>query len=69
MIGAYLENILMRLSLSPVVQSFKVLKQREGDDEGYIRVKSALLKGDIFEFSEYFVVEKGRLMVKTYNFH
>lgn len=69
MIRSYLENILLRLSISPIIHSFKIIKQREGDDEGYIRVKSILINDDIFEFSEYLIMEKNLLIVKRYNFH
>lgn len=69
MIHAYIENILLRLSVSPIIQSFKILKQREAEDEGYIRVKSFLFNGDVLEFSEYLITENNLLMVKTYNFH
>lgn len=69
MIHAYIENILLRLSISPIVQSFKILKQREADDEGYIRIKCLLLNGDVLEFSEYLTVEQNLLIVKSYNFH
>ena len=69
MIHTYIENILLRLSISPVVQSFKILKQREADDEGYIRVKCFLFNGDVLEFSEYLIVEQNLIIVKSYNFH
>ena len=69
MIHSYIENILLRLSISPFIQSFKVAKQRQGDDEGHMRVKSLLINGDIFEFSEYLIMEKNSLIVKRYNFH
>ncbi len=69
MIDTYIENILLRLSISPIIQSFKILKQREADDEGYIRVKCFLFNGDVLEFSEYLIVEQNLLIVKSYNFH
>lgn len=69
MIHAYIENILLRLSISPIVQSFKILKQREADDEGYIRIKCLLFNGDVLEFSEYLIIGQNLLIVKSYNFH
>jgi len=69
LIHFYIENILLRLSISPIIQTFEVVKQREGNDEGYIRVKCNLFNSDIFEFSEYLVLEKDLVVVKTYNFH
>jgi len=64
-----MESIVLKLSTSPIVQSFKIIKQREGEDEGFIRAKSYLYNSDIFEFSEYFIVEKNLVVIKTYNFH
>jgi hypothetical protein len=69
LIHTYIENILLRLSISPVIQSFKILKQREAGDEGYIRIKCFLTNGDVLEFSEYLIVENNLLKLKTYNFH
>src|SRR4030042_661255 len=68
-IGIYFEKILLRLSISPIVQAFTILKQKEGDEEGYLRVKCKLCNSDVFEFSEYVVREQRHVVVETYNFH
>ena len=69
MIQEYIENIVERLSISPVIRTFHVLRYRITDEEGHLRVKCNLLSNDIVEMNEYFQLEKDKIEVKTYSFH
>jgi hypothetical protein len=48
-----LKDILQELLISPVISSFKVIRQEVGDEDGYIRAKCTLSNGDRLEFAEY----------------
>ena len=69
MLESYLDGILQELFISPVISSFKVLRQEVGDEDGYIRMKCTLSNGDILEFAEYLMVCKNTIHIETYSFH
>ncbi|MDI6736491.1 MAG: DUF6516 family protein [bacterium] len=69
MIQEYIEDIVEKLSISPVIKTFHVLRYRITDEEGHLRVKCNLLNNDIVEMNEYFQLEKDKIEVKTYSFH
>lgn len=69
MIQAYLEDILERLSVSPVITSFQVLRHRTTNEEGHLRVKCKLLNDDIIEMNEYVEIKGEKIEVVTYSFH
>ena len=69
MIQTYFEQILLRLSISQAVRHFTILKQKESDEEGYLRVRCTLCNGDMFEGSEYVLCEPKSIVIETYSFH
>jgi len=69
MISDFFDSIIQLLFLSPAVSAFNVLKQVEGEDEGYHRIKCTLANKDILEFAEYVRIVKKRIHIVTYSFH
>jgi len=69
MISDFFDGVIQRLFLSQAVSSFNVLKQVEGEDEGYHRIKCMLTNNDILEFAEYVILIKKKVHVETYSFH
>lgn len=69
MIREYLENVIERLSISPAIKTFQVLRYRVTDEEGHLRIKCNLLNNDIVEMNKYLQIEKGKIEVKNYSFH
>ena len=69
MIQAYFDEMLQSLIVSNVVSSFKLLRQETGDEDGFIRIKSILSDGGIFEFAEYVIAPGNNITVETYSYH
>lgn len=69
MIENYLGNIVQDLLIRYAVSSFRVLKIKMGEKDGYIRIKCKLSNGDIFEFAEYVIIYKNKIHAETYSYH
>jgi hypothetical protein len=69
MITAYFDSIRQTLILDELVESFKVLREMTGNNDGFIRVKCRLADGSILEFAEYAQIEAGRISRQTYSYH
>ena len=51
---AYLEEIKLRLIVSPVIAEYCILKERATRTDGYLRVRTTLINGDFLELVEAF---------------
>jgi len=66
----YLQAIQDRLLLDPLIANFHILRERETAIDGYLRVKTTLINGSLFEFAEYFQhTPEGEIHVVTYTYH
>ena len=69
MIEDYFDRLLQDLIISRAVSSFNVLKQETGEEEGFIRIKCALIDDSILEFAEYVIFYRNKIHVETYSYH
>lgn len=69
MIAAYFDSIRQTLILDEQVESFKVLREMTGNNDGFIRVKCRLADGSLLEFAEYVQIVSGRISRQTYSYH
>lgn len=68
MVEPYFNDILARLSNSAAVVSFRILRSRMRDRDGYLRVRCVLANDDLFEFSEYVVLSGENIQIVDYSF-
>lgn len=68
MIEDYFQQLIERLLVSPAVSSFRTVKQRILEDDGYVRIKCRLQKAQRLEFAEYVQAHEGVIRVITYNY-
>jgi uncharacterized protein DUF6516 len=69
MITSYFDAIRQNLILHELVESFKVIREMSGNNDGFIRVKCCLADGSILEFAEYAQIVSGRISRQTYSYH
>lgn len=69
MIENHIEGILQELLTSPVVSSFKVIRQEIAENEGFIRIKCLLSDGGVVEFAEYIEIRSEEVSIETYSYH
>lgn len=69
MVEEYQTSVIQELLANPVISSFKIIRQENGEDEGYLRVKCLLSNGDLLEFSEYVEVNNNKISIITYSYH
>lgn len=53
MIDSYFEEIILKLSEAPHVDSFSVIKRKTTGTDGYLRIKAKLISDDTLEISIY----------------
>lgn len=68
-IREYLEECIVLLTTSTIVNSFQVTKRRETETDGYLRARSVLLDGDLFEISLYCQLVEDEVKIAGYRFH
>ena len=68
MVEQYFNDLLARLSNSAAVISFRIVRRRMRDKDGYLRVRCVLANGDLFEFSEYVVLSGENIQIVDYSF-
>lgn len=68
-IREYLEECIVFLTTSEIISSFQVTKRRETETDGYLRVRSVLLDGDLFEISLYCQLVEDEVKIAGYRFH
>ncbi|MBI4746682.1 MAG: hypothetical protein HY786_09150 [Deltaproteobacteria bacterium] len=68
-INEYLEDGILSLTVSPVVDRFQIITRRETDTDGYLRIRAILLDKGLLEISIYgqFIVDAVHLI--DYRFH
>ncbi len=64
----HLVEIYTRLSISPIVESFVVLENRDARDQGYFRARVTLINQDQVELAEYFAVVNEQIQVIRYRY-
>lgn len=69
MIAEYFDSIRQVLILDEVVDSFQIIREMSGHNDGFIRVKCRLSDGSVLEFAEYAQIVSGRISRKTYSYH
>ncbi len=67
-IRQYLDELKMRLLLSPIIVSYRITAERELNDRGYFRARLTLVNGDFLEVSEYFILQNGRCVTLEYRY-
>lgn len=67
-IRQYLDELKMRLLLSPIIASYRITAERELNDRGYFRARLTLMNGDFLETSEYFILQSGRCVTQEYRY-
>lgn len=65
----YIEESILFLTISPVVQRFKVIKRRETETDGYLRVRAVLIDETLLEISMYCQPTEGAVRLIGYRFH
>jgi hypothetical protein len=69
MITGYFDAIRQTLILDELVESFRIIREISGHNDGFIRVKCCLSDGSILEFAEYAQIVSGKISRKTYSYH
>jgi len=65
----YFSDAKSQLAFSRIVKSFTVLSEFEKELEGYTRIKSVLVSGDLLEFFIYITQDEDKITVQKYSFH
>lgn len=68
-IHEYLEECVLLLTISPVVDHFQVVKRREMGTDGYLRVRAILTDKGLLEISLYCQVVEDDTHLMGYRFH
>ena len=68
MVEQYFNDILAQLSSSAAVVSFRIVRRRMRDRDGYLKVRCVLTNGDFLEFSEYVILSKEDIRIADYSF-
>lgn len=64
----YLDDIRSKIMMSEVINSVKIVTERESSDSGYFRARLTLVNGDFLEVSEYFVVKTDKCLTTEYRY-
>jgi Family of unknown function (DUF6516) len=65
----YLKAAQLALIESPVIREFTIVQQWAHSDDGFLRVRAALVNGDFLEAAEYFVRQGDQLVTQDYRHH
>lgn len=68
-INEYLEDNLLLLTASPVVDHIQIIKRRETENDGYFRARAKLIDEGLLEISIYCRYEEGATHLFEYRFH
>lgn len=69
-IREYLEESILLLTASPVVELFHVVTRKETETDGYLRVRSVLMEGEgLLEISTYCQLTGDSVSLVDYRFH
>lgn len=65
----YIEESILLLTISPIVESFKVIKRRETESDGYLRVRAVITDESLLEISMYWQLAENAVRLLGYRFH
>lgn len=68
-INEYLEDNILLLTASPVVDRIQITKRRETENDGYFRARAKLIDEGLLEISSYCRYEEGATRLIEYRFH
>lgn len=68
-IHEYLEECILLLTISPIVDHFQVVKRREMETDGYLRVRAILTDEGLLEISLYCQLAEDVVRLTGYRFH
>lgn len=68
-INEYLEDNILLLTASPVVDRIQITKRRETENDGYFRARAKLVDEGLLEISIYCCYEEGTTRLIEYRFH
>jgi len=68
-INSYFQEIIGAFINSPVVERYRVRDQLVREGEGFIRIRSWLVNGDLFEAFEFVTLEEEAIVLQTYRLH
>jgi len=68
-VSEYLETVKAHLLTNPLVENFQIVRERITTNDGHLRVRMTLIKGNLMEFSEYVQRIAGDIQVITYSYH
>ena len=67
-ISEYFDSISAACLLSPMIESFTIIAEREFADRGYFRARLTLSNGDFLEVSEYVIIQQGKCVTLEYRY-
>ena len=65
----YLEEDILILTASPIVEHFQIVKRRETESDGYLRVRAILIGEGLLEVSIYCQMAENTVRLVDYRFH
>ena len=65
----YIEESILLLTISPIVESFKVIKRRETESDGYLRARAVITDESLLEISMYWQLAENAVRLIGYRFH
>ena len=65
----YIEESILLLTISPIVEYFKVIKRRETESDGYLRVRAVITDESLLEISMYWQLAENAVRLLGYRFH
>lgn len=68
-IHGYLEENILLLTASPIVEHFQIVKRRETESDGYLRVRAILICEGLLEISIYYQMAENAVSLVGYRFH
>lgn len=68
-IDSYFQEISGAFINSPVVERYRIRERLVGQREGFIRIRSWLVNGNLFEAFEFITLEEEAIVLQTYRLH
>jgi hypothetical protein len=69
MLTSYFDTIRQALILYELIDSFRIIRELSGNNDGFIRIKCSLADGSTLEFAEYVQLKAGSIYLQTYSYH
>lgn len=68
-IHEYLEECILILTTSPIIEHFHLIKRRETATDGYLRIQATITDSSTLEISIYCKITEGIAHINGYRFH